>query len=157
MQFADINAFIDLVKNPDRYAEILKTLEEREARWVELVEAHTKLTNVDKFVAEKKAEAEAHVAKAEQTLKEAEDAKNQILAHTKEMSDMTENSKAEQVKAEAEAKQLVKENKQLQKELQAKQVELDSGLKAVSDNLAAMKVREQELSEKLEKLKAIAA
>jgi cysteinyl-tRNA synthetase len=157
MNLNDVQSFIDLVKNPDKYEAALKQFEEREAYWTSLVEAHTKLQEVDKYVASKEIEANTKLDKAAQTLMEAEMSKAQSMAHVSDMVAIAEKSKAEQVKAEATAKQLANDNAQVLKEseLLKKQWEKDS--KLVADRLASLLEKEKVLDDKLKALKAITA
>lgn len=155
MNFEDIKAFIDLVKNPAKYDNVLDQFIEREARWTALVEAHTEISKVNKYVADKQKEADAVVAKAKETADAAELEAAKLKALAKEMLEKAEADRAEAQKTEAESKATRKVVKALEKELTDEKAKLADESAQLVKQREIVQTLQVELQAKLDKFKEL--
>jgi chromosome segregation ATPase len=155
MNIQDIADFIDLVKNPAKYERVLKNIQEEQARLNAVVETVGKAAELDTL----RKEVEVKSQKLD------EDAQKKFDALDKKVTSKLKSLEASQAKAEEE----LKKANTLQLEATAAKVAADELLASFSSRdkalrkaeeeiaarLADISAKEQELSDRLTKLRSV--
>lgn len=138
MSFDDISTFLDLVSNPTKYQEALKSLQEEQAKLTAVIEATVKVGEIDK----KQKQVDTKLAKADAILVEAE-AQGKVLIENA--------SKAYEAQVVAVVAREEAANKKM-----AEAIELKTAADAISAEFRATKkqqdIREANLLERERKL-----
>jgi len=157
MNLEEISKFIDLVKNPDKYAAAIAEFEQRQASWKALVETQTSLEDADRYVAQKKTDAELHLAKAEQVLTDANANATLMKQQLQDQHNQVDQLKQEARKNWDDAQVAAQNAKEVEAQLIAQRDQLEKE-RAISDQrVADLNAKEADLNSRLEKLKALAS
>jgi len=139
MDISSISKFLDLVSNPTKYKEFISLLEEREQRWLELVEAHG---TYEKAAATKEA--------ADKLFDENTKAKEELSSLKKEVSQLKTSLVQKQSALDSALLDVQTQREALVKEIDVKQKELASIQTDIDGIFASAKDKESQAQAKID-------
>lgn len=155
IDFSQVAEFIDLVRNPDKYAKAVQQMEERQNSIKELISVAGKAQEIPQL----HALAELKVTKAEEQAKEIVENAKKLAETTLESARQVEKAAtAKTVAAETamtEAKNLKAKADQLMKDHQAASVLLQKQQDNLASREEVLRKAEAEVNEKLTKLRSL--
>lgn len=155
MDLNQIAAFVDLIKDPDKYAVKIKELQTAEAAIKAAYADQAKIKNVDQLVSEANAILEKAKKDAEQLKSDAQKESAGYIQRTKEALAEAEKLKAladQQAKANRDDRVKLMDQK---KQVESVQKEIDQKVKNLSDAQIMQSEINQELESRLSKLRSV--
>lgn len=155
MDFNQIAEFIDLVKNPDKYAKVVKDLQDEQARLTAVIETVGKASELDKLrkqVEQRAAKLEAEYAKKQADLDKDASVKAAIAA---EAQDRLNEATIKAQRAVTEAQQRVEAAESVAQDYKRREKAIRQQEEVLAKEKADLAVMARDYEEKLAKLRSV--
>lgn len=150
-----VDAFLELVKNADKFQKVVTDLKEQKKEIITLIELTGKVDTIPKLYKEAEDTLSKAKSEAERIIKVANDNASGIVTQAEALNSKTLLEHADLAKLSNETKELNKQAKELKKEVEQKAKQLNDELGIVKVQQDQLTTSQKELSDKLVKLQEV--